>query len=61
MIIVANHPNNSGLCTIQNDKEITPNSGAISSDPLGIIGDIDTILNIIVIKKGINFLVFNIM
>jgi hypothetical protein len=57
--IVGIHPVNSGLCNIQNVNEITPSRGAISSDPAGIIGATDTMLNIKIIKKGVVLYVFN--
>jgi len=59
--IVGIHPVNSGLCNIQNVNEITPSRGAISSDPVGIIGVTDTILNSEIIEKGIVLYVFNII
>jgi len=52
IIITGIHPIISGLFTIQKDNDITPNKGVISSVPLGIIGNKETILKIKVIKKG---------
>jgi hypothetical protein len=52
IIITGIHPMNSGLCTIQKDKDITPNKGVISSLPLGMIGIKDTILKIKVNNTG---------
>jgi hypothetical protein len=52
IIITDSHPIISGLFTTQKDNDITPNKGAISSVPLGIIGNKETILKIKVINKG---------
>jgi hypothetical protein len=53
IIIKAMKPILSGLYIIQNANDITPNRGAISSVPAGIIGDTETKLKIKVIKIGI--------
>jgi hypothetical protein len=59
IIIKAIQPILSGLYIIQKAKDIIPNRGAISSEPVGIIGDTETKLNIKVIKIGIILYKFN--
>tara|TARA_B110000444_G_scaffold212260_1_gene208490 strand:+ start:466 stop:711 length:246 start_codon:yes stop_codon:yes gene_type:complete len=59
IIIKAAQPILSGLYTIQKANDITPKRGAISSEPVGIIGDTETKLKIKVIKIGIILYKFN--